>query len=138
MVRNNITADAKEALAVYVAYRNDVIKVLSEMLNRKEDGTIVKEDAVHQLVYPRYKDSEEIDYSAHNLWLIDDDLAYAEYISSDRTPKGKRREKGSYAHDILVNNDNELLLVEMKRPQKSTMTPRRKQIAQPTIQCNSS
>ncbi|MGB0659552.1 MAG: ATP-binding protein [Mangrovicoccus sp.] len=119
VVRNNITADAKEALAVYVAYRNDVIKVLSEMLNRKEDGSIAKEDAVHQLVYPRYKDSEEIDYSAHNLWLIDDDLAYAEYISSDRTPKGKFREKGSYAHDILVNNDNELLLVEMKRPQKT-------------------
>lgn len=118
VVRNNITADAKEALAVYVAYRSDVVKVLSEMLNRKEDGTIAKEDAVHQLVYPRYKDSEEIDYSAHNLWLIDDDLAYAEYISSDRTPKGKHREKGSYAHDILVNNDNELLLVEMKRPQK--------------------
>ncbi|MFN3253952.1 ATP-binding protein [Roseibium album] len=85
VVRNRISADAKEALAVYVAYRNDVIRVLSEMLNRKDDGSIAKEDAVHELIYPRYKDSEEIDYSSHNLWLIDDDLAYAEYISSDRT-----------------------------------------------------
>lgn len=122
VVRNKIPADAKEALAVYVAYRNDVIKVLSEMLNRKDDGSIAKEDAVHELIYPRYKDSEEIDYSSHNLWLIDDDLAYAEYISSDRTPTGKKREKGSFAHDILVNNEKELLLVEMKRPQKSGFT----------------
>lgn len=119
VIRRHIPLDAKEALAVYVAYRNDVIKVLSELLNRKEDGSIAKEDAVHELIYPRYKDSEEVDYSAHNLWLIDDDLAYAEYISSDRTPTGKRRTKGSYAHDILVNNEKELLLVEMKRPQKA-------------------
>ncbi|MEM7545881.1 MAG: ATP-binding protein [Pseudomonadota bacterium] len=118
VVRDRIPADAKEALAIYVAYRNDVIKVLAEMLNRDEGGAVAKEDAVHELIYPRYHDSDEIDYSSHNLWLIDDDLAYAEYISSDRTPKGAKREKGSFAHDILVNNQNELLLVEMKRPQK--------------------
>lgn len=118
VVRDNIPTDAKEALAVYVAYRNDVIKVLTEMLDRKSDGAVAKEDAVHELIYPRYKDSDEIDYSSHNLWLIDDDLAYAEYISSDRTPNGKKREKGSFAHDVLVNNDKELLVVEMKRPHK--------------------
>lgn len=117
VVQKNIPDDAKEALAVYVAYRNDVIKVLKEMLNRQQDG-LAKEDAIHQLVYPRYRDSEEVDYSSHNLWLIDDDLAFAEYISSDRTISGRRRGAGQYAHDLLVNNQNELLLVEMKRPQK--------------------
>jgi len=119
VVRDSIPADAKEALAVYVAYRDGVIKVLREMLERK-DGTVAKEDAIHELIYPRYKDSEEIDYSSHNLWLIDDDLAYAEYVSSDRTSKGRKREKGEYAHDLLVNSQNELLVVEMKRPQKAT------------------
>lgn len=119
VVRDKISADAKEALSVYVAYRSDVIRVLAEMLNRNGDGSISKEDAVHELIYPRYKDSEEINYSSHNLWLIDDDLAYAEYISSDRTPTGRGRAKGSFAHDILVNNDKELLVVEMKRPQKT-------------------
>ena len=117
VVQKNIPDDAKEALAVYVAYRNDVIKVLKEMLSRQGNG-LAREDAVHQLVYPRYRDSEEVDYSSHNLWLIDDDLAFAEYISSDRTMSGRRRASGQYAHDLLVNNQNELLLVEMKRPQK--------------------
>jgi hypothetical protein len=119
VVKEKIPDDAKEALAVYVAYRSDVIKILKEMLRRGEDG-LAKEDAVHQLVYPRYKDSEEVDYSSHNLWLVDDDLAFADYISSDRTANGTRRGPGLYAHDILVNNQNELLLVEMKRPQKTT------------------
>ena len=118
IVQNKIPEDAKEALAVYVTYRNHVIRIFRELLSRSETG-LATEDKVHQLVYPRYRDSEEIDYSAHNLWLIDDDLAYARYISSDRTPEGSARKKGDYAHDLLINNENELMVVEMKRPQKS-------------------
>lgn len=117
IVKTKIPEDAKEALAVYVAYRNHVIRIFRELLSRTEDG-LATEDKVHQLIYPRYKDSEEIDYSTHNLWLLDDDLAYAQYISSDRTPDGTFRAKGEFAHDILINNENELMIVEMKRPQK--------------------
>lgn len=117
VVRNKIPQDAKEALAVYVAYRNHVIQIFRQLLNRTEEG-LATEDKVHQLIYPRYRDSDQVDYSSHNLWLIDDDLAYARYISSDRTPEGSARKKGDYAHDLLINNENELLVVEMKRPQK--------------------
>lgn len=118
IVKTKIPEDAKEALAVYVAYRNHVIRIFRELLKRTEDG-LATEDKVHQLIYPRYKDSEDVDYSAHNLWLLDDDLAYAQYISSDRTPDGTYRAKGEFAHDILINNENELMIVEMKRPQKT-------------------
>ena len=118
LVSNQIPQDAKEALAVYVAYRNHVIQIFRQML-KKEEKSLATEDKVHHLIYPRYRDSEQVDYSSHNLWLIDDDLAYARYISSDRTPDGSGRKKGEYAHDLLINNENELLIVEMKRPQKS-------------------
>ncbi|WFU03705.1 ATP-binding protein [Rhizobium sp. CB3171] len=121
IVRTKIPEDAKEALAVYVAYRNHVIRIFRELLKKQEDG-LATEDKVHQLIYPRYKDSEEVDYSSHNLWLLDDDLAYAQYISSDRTPDGSHRAKGQYAHDLLINNENELMVVEMKRPQKTGYT----------------
>lgn len=117
VVKDKIPEDAKEALAVYVAYRNHVIQIFRKLLNKSEDG-LATEDKVHQLIYPRYRDSEQTDYSSHNLWLIDDDLAYARYISSDRTPEGTARKKGEYAHDLLINNENELMVVEMKRPQK--------------------
>jgi hypothetical protein len=118
LVKTQIPEDAKEALAVYVAYRNHVIRIFRELLKKQEDG-LATEDKVHQLIYPRYKDSEDVDYSSHNLWLLDDDLAYAQYISSDRTPDGSHRAKGQYAHDLLINNENELMVVEMKRPQKT-------------------
>lgn len=118
LVKTQIPEDAKEALAVYVAYRNHVIRIFRELLKKHDDG-LATEDKVHQLIYPRYKDSEEVDYSSHNLWLLDDDLAYAQYISSDRTPDGSHRAKGQYAHDLLINNENELMVVEMKRPQKT-------------------
>lgn len=117
LVRDKIPEDAKEALAVYVAYRNNVIQVFRQLLN-KDDDELATEDKVHKLIYPRYRDSEQIDYASHNLWLIDDDLAYARYISSDRTPEGNARRKGEFAHDLLINNDDELMIVEMKRPQK--------------------
>lgn len=117
LVRDKIPEDAKEALAVYVAYRNNVIQVFRQLLNKDDDG-LATEDKVHKLIYPRYRDSEQIDYASHNLWLIDDDLAYARYISSDRTPEGNARRKGEFAHDLLINNDDELMIVEMKRPQK--------------------
>ena len=117
LVRDKIPEDAKEALAVYVAYRNNVIQVFRQLLNKDDDG-LATEDKVHKLIYPRYRDSEQIDYASHNLWLLDDDLAYARYISSDRTPEGNARRKGEFAHDLLINNDNELMIVEMKRPQK--------------------
>lgn len=117
LVREKIPEDAKEALAVYVAYRNNVIQVFRQLLNKDDEG-LATEDKVHKLIYPRYRDSEQIDYSSHNLWLIDDDLAYARYISSDRTPEGTSRRKGEFAHDLLINNNNELMIVEMKRPQK--------------------
>lgn len=118
LVKTQIPEDAKEALAVYVAYRNHVIRIFQELLKKQKDG-LATEDKVHQLIYPRYKDSEEVDYSSHNLWLLDDDLAFAQYISSDRTPDGSHRAKGQYAHDLLINNENELMVVEMKRPQKT-------------------
>tara|TARA_E500000305_G_C4015863_1_gene235522 strand:- start:258 stop:2204 length:1947 start_codon:yes stop_codon:yes gene_type:complete len=119
IVRTQIPEDAKEALAVYVAYRNQVIRIFRELLKKQEEG-LATEDQVHQLIYPRYKDSEEVDFSSHNLWLLDDDLAYARYISSDRTTESAARNKGEYAHDLLINNENELMIVEMKRPQKKS------------------
>lgn len=121
LVKTQIPEDAKEALAVYVAYRNHVIRIFRELLKKQDDG-LATEDKVHQLIYPRYKDSDDVDYSSHNLWLLDDDLAYAQYISSDRTPDGSHRSKGQYAHDLLINNENELMVVEMKRPQKTGYT----------------
>jgi len=117
IVKDKIPTDAKEALAIYVAYRSNVLNIFSKML-AKTNLINTKEDTVHSLIYPRYKDSEEVDYSSHNLWIIDDDLAHAEYISSDRTIVGKKRPKGLFAHDILINSQNELLIIEMKRPHK--------------------
>ena len=66
LVRDKIPEDAKEALAVYVAYRNNVIQVFRQLLNKDDDG-LATEDTVHKLIYPRYRDSEQIDYASHNL-----------------------------------------------------------------------
>ena len=52
--------------------------MLRKGIHLKEDGKFNKESYVHNLIYPMRTTSEEVEYDAHNLWLIDERLAYCE------------------------------------------------------------
>ena len=74
--------------------------------------------------------SEETPYSAHNLWLIDEKLAYCDYITSDIPFNNDRKEIRT---DLLVldnpvavsdeeNNGAEyesIVIFELKRPMRN-------------------
>lgn len=75
----------KSALAQYVVERRWVIELLKE--RRKIDRSDSKhepENIVHEVFCPLGVTSDTLDYDDHNLWLIDDRLAYYSYITSDR------------------------------------------------------
>ncbi|TXH33136.1 MAG: hypothetical protein E6Q98_23040 [Rhodospirillaceae bacterium] len=75
----------KSALAQYVVERRWVIEILKE--RRKIDKATSKhqpEDIVHEIFCPLGVTSDTLNYDDHNLWLIDDRLAYYTYITSDR------------------------------------------------------
>ncbi|KND20485.1 hypothetical protein ADZ37_03495 [Pannonibacter phragmitetus] len=78
----------KEALAEYVLHRKSVIELVETARKYRPDGGRTPEDVIHELVFRRYTDSIETSYFEHNLWLIDDALAFLPYISSDRTMHG--------------------------------------------------
>ena len=73
----------KAALAEYVSHRKIILELLKKGIKLKDDGKFNKESYIHNLIYPMRRTSDEIEYEAHNLWLIDERLAYCEYISSD-------------------------------------------------------
>ena len=78
----------KSALAQYVVERRWVIELLKE--RRKIDLSTSRhepENIVHEVFCPLGVTSDAIDYDDHNLWLIDDRLAYYSYITSDRPIK---------------------------------------------------
>lgn len=122
-----IDATNKEALAEYVVHRKKVIELFETARKYGSTGTHAPEDIVHDLVFHRFSDNAKTDYFEHNLWLIDDALAFLPYISSDRAMHGKGRKKGdkvpdlAFFDDSLVLGDNDgttITIVEFKKPSR--------------------
>ncbi|MCL4679001.1 MAG: ATP-binding protein [Alphaproteobacteria bacterium] len=117
----------KEALAEYVVHRKKVIELVETARKFGNTGNHAPEDVIHDLVFKRFSDSAKTDYFEHNLWLIDDALAFLPYVSSDRTMHGNRRQKGdkvadlAFFDDSLVLGDNDgttITIVEFKKPSR--------------------
>ena len=75
----------KAALAQYVVERRLVIQLLQARRRiDKKAGEHESEALVHEVFCPLGVTSDTLDYDDHNLWLIDDRLAYYSYVASDR------------------------------------------------------
>ena len=123
----------KAALAEYVAHRKVVLELLKKGINLKEDGKFNKEAYIHNLIYPMRRTSEEIEYLSHNLWLVDERLAYSEYISSDipfdNNPKEERTDVMILDNPIAISDEENcgreyetIVILELKRPMRDDYT----------------
>jgi hypothetical protein len=121
----NIDQENKNALASYVSHRKSVLELAEKILGYQDDGKMSLEDMFHDLVHPRYEDSETTEFFQHNLWMIDEKLSFFSYCSSDRTIHGGRRQAGDKVADLIFFDDcsvyqdgdsDSIVLVEFKRP----------------------
>lgn len=122
-----VTALNSTNLIEYVIYRKSIINTLSKYL-KIDEKTI--EDDIHKLIYPM-QTVENKDYSEHNLWLIDDRLAFHNFCASDIQFKKFLDESVSAERpDILIfdkpfiytpNKEyiNSMVLIEFKRPKRN-------------------
>lgn len=118
------------ALAEYVAHRKVILDLIEFAIRRKDDGHFQKESFLHNLIYPMRTTSDDTQYSNHNLWLIDEKLAYCNYISSD-IPFNNDQKQGRTDLMILdspvavsdeANTGTEyetIVLFELKRPMRN-------------------
>lgn len=74
----------KDQLVGYVVFRKMIIELLDKKLCLNKDGKYHNEDIVHDIVFPRRTDSDSIGHENHNLWLIDELLAFHTYAASDK------------------------------------------------------
>ena len=76
----------KSSLAEYIVHRKSVLDLLENNLKYQDPygNTYAYEESVHQLVFPMQQTSDDIDYTSHNLWLIDEKLSYHYYLASDK------------------------------------------------------
>jgi hypothetical protein len=72
-------------LAAYVSRRRVILDLLQKLIRTNEHGKYSREDAVHQLLMPMRADSDSVGTDASNLWIIDERLAFHDYLASDKT-----------------------------------------------------
>lgn len=111
-------------------HRKIIIELLEKALQRSEGGDAYPlESVVHKIVFPMRATSDDVLYSQHNLWLVDERLSYHSHISSDRSlAKTPLADSDAALRPDLVVFDqkgvfseestplNSVVLVEFKRP----------------------
>ena len=128
----------KSDLANYVSHRKVIIDLLQKTIELREDGKYAREDMIHKLIMPMVKDSSEVFSDSCNLWLIDERLAFHNYLGSDKTLNSMpiTDSKSTKEPDLLSLKvfDNPILVddktsfplgsitvVEIKRPMRNDM-----------------
>jgi hypothetical protein len=108
---------------------------LSTAIQRGQDGKYVREEVIHNLIMPMHQDSNSVHPDSCNLWLLDERLAFHDYIASDKplsaipiTSSADSKKPDIIAlnvceNPILVSDRNSLPLAsivvfELKRPMR--------------------
>jgi len=100
-----------------------------------------KEEAVHKIICPMTVDSTDITIDNHNLWVLDDRLAYYQYFASDKQIKQFVKSSDSKKEpDIILfngctlferkNQNQPVVIIEFKRPARTDYTDKENPIQQ--------
>lgn len=131
-VMERVGEQERASLAEYVSKRKLIIDLLEHRLGfeDKEKQRLYTEEAVHKVICPLKVNSGDIEYGNHNLWLIDDRLAYYDFWASDQ--QIRKYAKSSECNDrpdlILfqgsnllqrAGTDQPIVIVEFKRPARA-------------------
>ncbi|MBO9685709.1 MAG: ATP-binding protein [Mitsuaria chitosanitabida] len=126
----------KSDLANYVFHRKIVLDILEKAIGVGADGRYAREELIHDLIMPMRKTSDEVFSDGSNLWLIDERLAFHNFLASDRplsslpiTGSTEAKEPDLCALNVfdeplLVNDSQKLplgsiVVVEIKRPMRN-------------------
>lgn len=116
----------KSDLASYVSHRKVILDLLGKAIERTAAGGYCREDLIHRLLIPMGVDSTEIDALQSNLWLVDERLAFHNYLASDKTLRSMpiTGSESTKEPDILALNayDNPLLVSEGTRLPLASIT----------------
>jgi hypothetical protein len=126
----------KADLARYVFHRRVVLEFLQRLLSIQSDGKYSQENRIHELIFPMGSTSEEVPFDEHNLWLIDERLAYHRFLASDKqlrvTPPLSNKSQKEL--DIIVFDKacafagasdgpfQAITIIEFKRPMRKNYT----------------
>ena len=127
-------------LANYVSHRKVIIDLLSTAIRPDAKGKYGREDLIHNLIMPMGKTTDEVHFDGCNLWVVNERLAFHNYLASDKTLRSLpiTGSEATKEPDICCLNvfDNPMLMsegkniplasitiVEIKRPMRNDAAP---------------
>jgi len=118
-----ISESGKNDLVHYIAMRRNVLSLLEKSLCWDEEGNYQSEGLVHNIIFPQRTDSKKARIEDHNLWLIDERLVFASYVSSDiNINPSDRPDLIIYDKRVMFRGDNEasnpVTIFEFKKPHR--------------------
>ena len=134
--REMVSMDQKGVLAEYVLRRKSVLDLFDSLQEYKdvEDKTRHLEAALHSLICPMGIDSVNMEFEQHNLWMVDDRLAFFAYFNSDRQLatytdiESKERPDIAFFYETCFawrgegEASNTVVLIEFKKPGRDDYT----------------
>src|SRR5664280_1481762 len=73
----------KSDLASYVFHRKIILDILQKAIERGTDGKYAREELIHEVIMPMRTTSNDV-LNNSNLWLIDERLAFHDFLASDK------------------------------------------------------
>lgn len=133
-----VSAMKKSDLANYVTHRKVVLQFLRKCLKKKIDGSYFDEDSIHKLIMPMIATGDGLSLQDANLWIIDERLAFYDYIASDKPIRtmpgdqsGSRLEPdivrfSSFDKAVMVSDGaarpTAITIIELKKPMRNDYT----------------
>lgn len=113
----------KDQLAGYLIFRKMIIDLLDKKLELNTEGKFHNEDIVHDIVFPRKTDTDSIAFENHNLWLLDEILAFHTYAVSDKRLCDFTTSESQERPDVVVFSEytddrraRAISIIEFKKP----------------------
>ncbi len=131
---SSLSEISRISLSEYVIRRKAIIELLDKTLEINDDGKYNSEASVHSIICPMRITSDEINFEEMNLWLIDDRLAYHDFLASDKPMKSlpvlesnidKRMDIAIFDSALSFSSDketiNSITIIELKKPQRNDL-----------------
>ena len=131
-----VTEMSKTCLAEYVTRRQAILKMLEEALTIQDNGRFKKEEVIHTIICPMRHTSDDVLFEEMNLWVIDERMAYHQFLASDKTIKSlpeidsrstKELDLAIFDRAFAYSEDesplNTITIVEFKKPDNTKDNP---------------
>jgi hypothetical protein len=111
----------KSELVKYMFHRKAVLKVFEKFLDIQKSGNFMSEGDIHDIIFERKKSSNEISFNDHNLWILDERVAYKDYIASDLPVENLRPDIFIYDTKFTYGDPKEYIVIfELKKPGRTS------------------